>query len=393
MLIRETPPLHLTYCLNVHKGESWDENLAAIREKTLVVRDHMARGRQFGLGLRLSHQAAQELESPRQRKAAREFFEANNLYAFTINGFPYGRFHEGRVKEKVYQPDWRTTERRDYTLALATILADLLPEGIDGSISTVPCSFKAWIETPEDVEQMVAHLVDCAKALHEIRETTGKEIHLGLEPEPGCYLETTEETVRFFNEVLFRLGSKTLPEEILRRHIGVCFDTCHVAIQFEDLAESLLRYEAGGIRISKIQVSAALRGHGTETTLEALKPFCEPVYFHQVKAKAESGKILSWDDLPEALRDLPERDDVRELRVHFHVPLFVERYWALGSTASTLSPEFFAQIRKGATSHLEIETYTFDVLPEDLQAGGITHSIAAEYEWLLAKIKSSVTNR
>ena len=144
MIIRDTPPLHLTYCLNVHKGETWEENFAAIREKTLAIRDRVAAGKRFGLGLRLSHQAAQELQSPRQRKVAREFFEANNLYAFTINGFPYGRFHEGRVKEKVYQPDWRTTERRDYTIALGEILADLLPEGIDGSISTVPCSSRRW---------------------------------------------------------------------------------------------------------------------------------------------------------------------------------------------------------------------------------------------------------
>ena len=388
MLIRDTPPIHLTYCLNVHKGESLRENFAAIREYTLAVREHVAPGKRFGLGLRLSHQAVLDLQSPGRLKELGDFLEENNIYTFTINGFPYGQFHEGRVKENVYKPDWRTTERRDYTLALAKILADLLPEGIDGSISTVPCSFKPWIKTQEDVEQMVAHLVACAGALREIRDNTGKEIHLGLEPEPCCYLETTEDTTRFLKDSLFRLGGKKLSEEILRRHVGVCFDTCHAAIQFEDLATSLERYEAEGIRISKIQVSAALRGHCDHATLEALGPFCEPVYFHQVKARTESGEILSWDDLPDALRDLPARADARELRVHFHVPLFVERYWALGSTASRLTPEFFELVRKGATSHLEIETYTFDVLPEDLRAGGVIHSIAAEYEWLLGKVES-----
>ena len=384
----DTPPIHLTYCLNVHKGETWAENFAAIKEKALVVRDHVAHGKKFGLGLRLSHQAAQDLLAPGKLDEARAFFDANNLYVFTINGFPYGQFHAGRVKENVYRPDWRTAERRDYTIALARILAVLLPDGIDGSISTVPCSFKGWIQSDADVEQIVANLVDCAKVLHEIRESSGKEIHLGLEPEPSCHLETTEETIRFFNDVLFARGAKLLPEEILRRHLGVCFDTCHVAIQFEDLAESLLRYEAAGIRISKIQVSAALRGHCTAATFEALEPFCEPVYLHQVKARTESREILSWTDLPGALHDLPARADARELRVHFHVPLFVEKYWALGSTASALTPEFFAQVRKGATTHLEIETYTFDVLLEDLRAGGITHSIAAEFQWLLAKMKS-----
>jgi len=397
MLISDKPPIHLTYCLNIHRGESWAENFAAIREKAMVVRDHVADGKRFGLGLRLGHQAAEDLRSPEKRREAREFFEANNLYAFTVNGFPYGKFHAGRVKENVYSPDWRTAERRDYTLLLADILADILPDGIDGSISTVPCSFKPWITTAADVEAMVGNLVDCAKSLHEIHGRTGREIHLGLEPEPNCYLETTEETVRFFNKSLFTFGREKLSrelgcdtqdaEEILRRHIGVCFDTCHVAIQFEDLAESLHRYKTEGIRISKIQVSAALRGHSTPASLEALGPFCEPVYFHQVKARSRSGAILSWDDLPEALRDLPSREDVQELRVHFHVPLFVERYWALGSTAGTLTPEFFAEVRKGVTSHLEIETYTFDVLPEDLRAQDVTHSIASEYKWLLPHLK------
>ncbi|MGB8354077.1 MAG: metabolite traffic protein EboE [Chthoniobacteraceae bacterium] len=395
MIIREQPPLHLTYCLNIHKGETWAENFAAIREKALAVRDRVAQGKRFGLGLRLSNQAARELNVPGALREAREFFEANGLYAFTINGFPYGQFHAGRVKENVYQPDWRTAERRNYTLTLAHILAQLLPEGVDGSISTVPCSFKAWITTQADVDAMVGHLVDCAKVLHKIHEHSGKEIHLGLEPEPSCYLETTEETVRFFNETLFPAGGKKLSaalgcsageaEKILRRHVGVCFDTCHVAIQFEDLAESLRRYEVAGIRVSKIQVSAALRGPCNAASLEALAPFAEPVYFHQVKGRDRSGAILSWDDLPEALRELPTRAEIEELRVHFHVPLFVEEYGALSSTGSALTPEFFAQLRKGQTSHLEIETYTFDVLPEGMRTGGVEESIAAEYGWLLAK--------
>jgi len=410
MIIREQPPLHLTYCLNIHRGETWGENFAAIREKAVAVRDRVAQGvspsaalgQQFGLGLRLSNEAARTLNSSQALREAREFFEANGLYAFTINGFPYGQFHAGRVKEHVYQPDWRTAARRDYTIALAHILAELLPEGVDGSISTVPCSFKTWIQTQADVDTMVGHLVDCAKVLHKIHEHSGKEIHLGLEPEPSCYLETTEETVRFFNGTLFPAGRLLLgealgcsaeeAEKILRRHVGVCFDTCHVAIQFEDLAESLRRYEAAGIRISKIQVSAALRGPCNSASLEALAPFAEPVYFHQVKGRDRSGAISSWDDLPEALRELsevlrnrPARAEIEELRVHFHVPLFVEEYGALSSTGSALTPEFFAQLRKGQTSHLEIETYTFDVLPDGMRAGDVAQSIAKEYAWLLGK--------
>lgn len=387
MVISDTPPVHLTYCLNVHKGETWEENFAAIKEHALAVRDLVAEGKRFGLGLRLGHQAALDLQQPGKLEEAKAFLEANNLYVFTINGFPYGQFHAGPVKENVYKPDWRTTERRDYTLALAHHLIHLLPEGMEGSISTVPCSFKPWITNDADVEQMVENLATCAMALHKMHEHTGKEIHLGLEPEPGCYLENTDETVRFFNDTLFRLGSKKVPEEILRKHIGVCFDTCHVAIQYEALDWALKRYQSEQIRISKIQMSAALRGHCDPPTYEALAPFCEPVYLHQVKASTASGEILSWTDLPDALRELPSHDDARQLRVHFHVPLFVERYWGMGSTGALLSPEFFELVKQGATSHVEIETYTFDVLPEDLRAGGITHSIAQEFHWLLPKLR------
>lgn len=395
MVIQKNPPLHLTYCLNVHRGETWAGNFAAIREKTLAVRERVAPGRRFGLGLRLGHRAAHELQSPCELEKARDFFETNKLYPFTINGFPHGKFHAGRVKETVYRPDWREAARRDYTDALALILASLLPAGMTGSISTVPCSFKPWIRTAEDVGQMAGNLVECAKKLVQIYDLTGKEIHLGLEPEPGCYLETTDETVRFFNDSLLVTGRKKLraelgcgaeqAEEIIRRHIGVCFDTCHVAMQFEDLVASLQRYEAEGIRISKIQVSAALSTPCDAESLRALQSFREPVYLHQVKARCGSGKILSWNDLPDALRDLPAREGVEGLRAHFHVPLFFEKRGALGSTATALTPEFFAQARKGATEHLEIETYTFDMLPEELRTGGITQSIAAEFEWLLEK--------
>lgn len=396
MVIQKKPPLHLTYCLNIHRGETWAENFSAIREKAVAVRDRIACGRPFGLGLRLGHRAARTLQSPYELDKLCGFLEIKKLYPFTINGFPYGRFHAGRVKEKVYRPDWRSVRRCNYTHALALILANLLPVGVSGSISTVPCSFKPWIRTAADVRLMAGNLIDCAMKLARIHDLAGKEIHLGLEPEPGCYLETTDETVRFFNETLLPLGRKKLragigcsaeqAEELLRRHIGVCFDTCHTALQFEDLADSLRRYTAEGIRISKIQISAALRASCDEASLQALRPFCEPVYLHQVKARRDSGRIQSWNDLPEALDDLPRRKGIGEMRVHFHVPLFFKKRGPLSSTASTLTPEFFALVRKGVTEHLEIETYTFDVLPEKLRTDDVTQSIAEEFDWLLPKV-------
>ena len=249
MILQHSPPLHLTYCLNIHPGESWAENFAAIREKALAVKQRVAPDQWFGIGLRIAHQAAEELTASADLRAeALDFFSSNHLYPFSINGFPYGRFHAGPVKEDVYAPDWRTPERLHYTLQLADLLAVWLPEQVDGSISTVPCSFKAWIQTPEDVLAMVENLTSTVAYLAAVHEDTGREIHLGLEPEPDCYLETTAETIAFFKNVLFTSGAIQLArllkcyrsdaEALIRRHLGVCFDTCHVALQYEDLVKS-----------------------------------------------------------------------------------------------------------------------------------------------------------
>jgi sugar phosphate isomerase/epimerase len=398
MIVQHSPPLHLTYCLNIHPGESWAENFAAIREKVTAVKARVAPDEWFGLGLRIAHQAAEELTASADLRAeALALFHEHQLYPFSINGFPYGRFHAGPVKENVYAPDWRTPERLHYTIQLADLLAGWLPEGIDGSISTVPGSFKPWITTEADTEKMVDHLAAVVAHLVALREDTGREIHLGLEPEPDCFLETTDETIAFFEDTIFTAGAAEVArllkcyrsdaEAMVRRHLGVCFDTCHVALQFEDPAASLRAYRDAGIRISKVQLSAALQAPATAETCAALAPFAEPVYLHQVKGRAASGAQFAWFDLPTALEEIPGFTDLDEVRVHFHVPLFFTGNGPIGSTAGTLTPEFFEELRGGACPHLEIETYTFDVLPPEVHPGEIVESIAHEYAWVLGRLR------
>jgi sugar phosphate isomerase/epimerase len=393
MIVQHSPPLHLTYCLNIHPGETWAENIAAIQEKTALVRQIVAPGQWFGLGLRLGAQAvADHLAFPALRKEALDVFAAHQFYPFSVNAFPYGRFHAGPVKASVYSPDWRTADRRDYTFHVADLLAGWLPEGVDGSISTVPGSFKDWIDDEVGVAAMVENLAATAAYLAALREDTGREIHLGLEPEPWCFLETTAETVRFFKEHLWTSGAETFrrirgcsPEEAetsMRRHLGVCFDTCHVALQFEEPLEALRTYAREGIRISKVQLSAALMTKGGSDGWEALRPFAEGVYLHQVRSRAANGEIRAWVDLPRALEDKEGREGIEEARVHFHVPLFFTGNGPLASTVSTLSPEFFQELRRGVTSHVEIETYTFDVLPPEVHPGDVVKSIAREYAWV-----------
>lgn len=394
MILQHKPPLHLTYCLNIHPGERWPDNFAAIKEKALAVKERVAPDQWFGLGLRIAHHAATRLCAEEALiHEARDFFAEHQLYPFTINGFPYGRFHAGPVKEKVYEPDWRTPERRDYTLQLADIFTHFLPPEVDGSISTVPCSFKPWITNDGEKFLMARNLAAVVAYLAAIRDDTGQEIHLGLEPEPDCYLETTNEMIAFYKDALLTVGVEEVArimscgrgyaEELLRRHLGVCFDTCHVALQFEDLVQSWRAYRAAGIRISKVQLSAALAAPSNPDTWNALRRFAEPVYLHQVKAIARSGARIAWYDLPEALQELSNFPDVEELRVHFHVPLFMPAVGVLSSTASALTPDFFHELRSGTCSHLEIETYTFDVLPPEHNPGDVIKSIAREYAWVL----------
>ena len=398
MLIRPQPPLHLTYCLNVHPGERWSENLAAIETHARAVRDRVAPTQPFGLGLRLSRQAADELAGGPNLAAFRRMLADNLLYAFTVNGFPYGSFHGAPVKTQVYRPDWSLAERRDYTIRLAEILAALLPDGVDGSISTVPLSYKPWGSSDGQLRTMIDNLVAVVARLAALRRETGREIHIGLEPEPDCLLETTDEVVRFFEGPLASHGvpmlasllacSRPEAETLLRRHLGVCVDTCHLAVQFESPTASLARLRRHGIRVSKIQLSAALEVDAAPTPPARLREFCDPVYLHQVRRRS-ANVITGYADLPEALA-APESGAPSVWRIHFHVPLYFTGDADLRSTAPALDDAFWAEIARGDISHLEIETYTFHVLPPSLRTGTVAESIAREFAWVLPRCKAAL---
>ncbi len=387
-------PLHLTYCLNVHAGETWETCFENIKTKASEVRRQVAPDVPFGLGLRVGHAASRTLAQPEALAYFKAFLDANNLYVFTVNGFPYGPFHGTPVKERVYAPDWRTPERLDYTRQLADILCALLPPGVDGSISTVPGSYKAWITSDADVEAMVANLMVVVDHLAMLHAKTGRELHLGLEPEPDCFIETTAETVAFFTQTLPRWGYPALAHRrgctraaaaaLVQRHLGVCFDTCHLLVQFEDIAASLAALTAHAVRISKVQVSAALHARCDAATRAALGAFCDPVYLHQVRGQQSDGSVVPRGDLDQALA-APDPGDAT-WRVHCHVPLYFEGDASITSTADALTPAFFDNAIAAGATHFEIETYTFDVLPAPLRALGITASIAREFQWVTARL-------
>jgi sugar phosphate isomerase/epimerase len=381
----------------VHPGETWSENFQAIKDYALSVRNLVAPGRRFGLGLRLSAKAAETLTDKKTLEEFKSFLNEHDLYVFTINGFSYGDFHVVPVKENVYQPDWRTRERFEYTKRLAVILSTLMPDSLVGSISTAPGSFKEWIKTGSGRIQIIENLMNCISYLDEILKKKGKEITLGLEPEPGCLLETTDEVVDFFTGESMRIGrgylaglsgcSESAAGEIISRHLGVCFDTCHMSVRFEDLVKDIRLLKKHNIRISKIQISAALKTSFTEAGIARLKTFSDPVYLHQVIRRYSSGKFSYYKDLPPVLENAGKSwSDKEEWRIHFHVPLYFKGDEHLQSTSGDLTPEFFKEAIDSGCKHFEIETYTFNALPDEHKFKKMEESIADEYAWVLKRI-------
>src|SRR5438552_6873602 len=252
--MRLSENLHLAYCTNIHRGETWPETFDALQRYTLAVRDQVSAKAPYAIGLRLSDQASRELSDPAMLSSFRKWLDEQNCYVFTINGFPYGRFHGTRVKEQVYAPDWTTPERLDYTNRLFDLLAQLLPEGVEGSVSTVPVSFKEFIRDEEQVRASRRNLWRCIEHIAKLCSRTHPRLHLGLEPEPLCYLETTEETIRYFDQLRTdRPGDRRLNE-----FLGVNYDCCDLAVEFEEPAEAMARLRYYGVRISKIHLSYAL---------------------------------------------------------------------------------------------------------------------------------------
>ncbi len=393
---------HLTYCTNIHPGESWAEVRANLGRYVLAVRSRVAPDRAFGIGLRLSAQAAETLAEPRELDEFRKFLDQQRLYVFTINGFPYGPFHGVRVKEEVYLPDWLDEARLAYTDRLATLLGSLLPReaGLEGSVSTAPGAFRARVGGEADVARMADLMLRHVATLHRIREETGKTIALAIEPEPCCYLETVSETVAFFERWLFSRSAvsrfaelagldRGAAEVALRRHIGACFDACHMAVEFEEPRAALDAFPAAGIRIAKVQLSAGLAvsfdGKDAEA-LRALRPFAEGVYLHQV-VERRGGRLTRFLDLPEALHAAATAEPGRrEWRVHFHVPLFRRELGPFLNTQDYLRDVLEVLAREDRSGHLEVETYTWDVLPEEYRREDIITAVVREIQWVIERL-------
>ena len=377
--------LHLAYCTNIHRGEDWLQTFDSLQRCTLAVRDRVCAGKPYAIGLRLSAQAARELSDAATLLAFQRWLEKYNCYVFTINGFPYGKFHDTRVKEQVYVPDWTTRERLDFTNRLFDLLAQIVPPGIEGSVSTVPCSFKEFITCKEQVKSMRSNLWRCVDHIARISERAGRKLHLGLEPEPLCYLETSGEVIEFFDQMLHdHPGDARLLE-----HLGVNYDTCHLAVEYEEPHEALKKFRQHGIKISKIHLSSALKVRSSPQVRKALTAFADDTYFHQVIERQADGSLTRYRDLDVALARSPELETrtFPEWRIHFHIPLHSRATPLFGNTADHILGVLDSVGRQpDLCSHLEMETYTWEVLPPEMKNRSVIDQLVAEYDWALKQL-------
>ena len=394
-----TPHGYLTYCTNIHAGESWNDHVAALQQNIPGIKKRICPDKALGIGLRLSHQASLQLQEKETLKNFQDWLRKEDCYVFTMNGFPYGGFHHTKVKDHVHSPDWTTPERVAYTGRLFNILAELLPAEMEGGISTSPLSYRHWHRedqlqnifetTTRNILLIIDHLI-------QLKHKTGKLLHLDIEPEPDGLLESGPEFLEWYDQYVLPLGKAYLhqqlgytaeqSEEAIKEHLQLCYDVCHFAVGYEDHAAVIRQLQEKKIKVGKIQISAALKAlmpgnpAEREPVTRAFRQFNESTYLHQVVARQADGSFKRYPDLPEALNDAAH-PSTQEWRSHFHVPLFIRDYGLLKSTQHDIRKVLSLQCSQTFTHHLEVETYTWEVLPDALKVP-LAESIIREMEWV-----------
>jgi hypothetical protein len=390
----------LTYCTNIHAGKDWDADFDHLRTHFPGIKAAISPEAPMGLGLRLSDEASLALQDPGALMAFKDWLQKAGVYVFTMNGFPYGAFHHTVVKADVHSPDWTTTARQAYTLRLISILEGLLPEGMDGGISTSPLSYRHWFKDPgalaEAVKAATLNILEVVKTLVGLYLKTGKRIHLDLEPEPDGLIESGPEYINWYEMQLLPLGiplisstfeiTEAEAETLIKQHLCLCYDVCHFSIGYENHAAVLHELQSKGLKVGKIQISAALKAQFNdpqqhEQLLDEFSKFNEPTYLHQVVARNAAGHLSRYPDLNEALEDFNEQTPA-EWRAHFHVPISVEQIGNLQSTQDDILQVLALQKQNPFTNHLEVETYTWEVLPKGLKIP-IGQSIIKELDWVI----------
>jgi len=389
---------HLTYSTLVHPGDTWEDMRASLQTYVPKVKARVCPRGPFGVSLRLSASSADTLaNSPAERDKLKKFLNDNDMYLYTVNAFPYGPFKNRIVKEQVYEPDWRSEERTQYTINVADVLADLAVAGISPSIQSAPLGFKPRVTGNDVVASYTQHVLRVAAHLVALEARTGCTVTLALEPEPFCFLETTDETVDYFTKHLYSgAAAATLAKIVgipiseahiaLRRHVGVVFDICHQAVEYESIAQSLQMLVDAGIPIFKLQEAAAMRiPQVTQKIVDTLTRYADTIYLTQTVEKKD-GKLTRFLNLEDAFAAWKANPGPREWRTHFHVPVFLDSLGDFGTTRFAIEDALRFHKTSPLSRQLEIETYTWDVLPDHLKTGDIVDYVTREIEWVRGQL-------
>lgn len=389
---------HLTYSTLVHPGDTWDQMTASLTTYLPKVKARVSPDQSFGVSLRLSAASADTLVKDRSaREQLKDFLARNDMYLYTVNAFPYGAFKGTTVKEEVYEPDWRSDARARYTMNVADILADVAPAHVMPSIQTPPLGFKPRVTGPEVVAEFTRQLIGVTAHLVELERKTGKTVTLAIEPEPYCYLETTDETIRYFQDHMYagaaaaslaRQSGLPIAEAhmALRRHVGTVFDICHQAVEFEDIPQALQKLTDAGVPVFKLQEAAAMRVPVvTQELVDTLKRYTNTIYLTQTIEKKD-GRITRFLNLEDAFKSWDRDPGPREWRIHFHVPVFLDDLGQFKTTRFAIEEALRFHKKNPQSRQLEIETYTWDVLPDNLKTGDIVDYVCREIEWVKAQL-------
>jgi len=388
----------LAYSTLVHPADDWDELWASLRQYVAEVKRRVSPDAPSAVSLRLSAATVERLLADHSALTdLRSFLAAEDLYVSTANAFPYGPFKNRLVMETVFEPYWRDRRRAEYTKGVATILAAIADAGVSPTIQTAPLGFKPRVTGPDVVAAFTDNVLQVVAHLVRLEQTTGTLLTLGLEPEPRCYLETTDETIAYFRDYLYTgtaaqrvatLAQIPMDTAIsaLRRHLGVTFDIGHQAVGFEDIPVSLQKLVDAGIPIVKLQEAASMYiGEVTDEKIAALQRFTKTIYLSQT-AECRGDHLEHYLNLEDAMAGWATDKTPRQWRTHFHVPVFLEDLGPLKSTRFALEQALAMHKRTPLSRHLEIETYTWDVLPDHLKTGDIVEYVCRELEWVKGQL-------
>jgi hypothetical protein len=390
---------HLTYSTLVHPGDTWEQMWNSLQTFVPKVKARVSPNDPFGVCLRLSARSAATLNAePKLIADLKSYLADQDLYLYTANAFPYGSFKGQKVKEQVYEPDWRSAERTSYTKQVANVLAAVAIDGIEPSIQTPPLGFKPNVTGPDVVASFTDHVLEVTAHLVKLHNETGKTVTLAIEPEPYCFLETTDEVIKYFDTQLYtgqsalklhKLTGLPVNEAIaaLRRHIGIVYDICHQAIEYENIADSLQRLVDANVPIMKFQQAAAIHvPKVTQQAVDALKKYSDTIYLTQTIEKQDGRltKYLNLEDAFAAWDKNPSAD--KEWRVHIHVPVFLDDLGPFRTTRFAIEDALKFFQKNPLSRHLEIETYTWDVLPDSLKTGDIVEYVTRELDWVKGQL-------